>query len=141
MPAIHFGGSGCTPAGARLLHVRTASSTKSAPKSTCDQDTASVVVLSDAASPARNAMPLTTARATAHPMRNIGPFTLARLEKSIRITAMIGTGLMATPMANGSTSAIPMVMALIVASSAGERITPGGWPAPHPLGVSRCPRR
>ena len=124
MPAIHFGGSGCSPAGARLLQVRTASSTKSAPNSTCDQDTASVVVLSDAASPARNATPLTTARATAQPMRNIGPFTLARLENSIRITAMIGTGLMATPTANGSTSAIPMVMSSIVGVSPGERITP-----------------
>ncbi len=124
MPAIHFGGSGCSPAGARLLQVRTASSTKSAPNSTCDQDTASVVVLSDAASPARNATPLTTARATAQPMRNIGPFTLARLENSIRITAMIGTGLMATPMANGSTSAIPMVMS----SSSGHRRVSGSPP-------------
>ena len=95
------------------------------------------MVLSDAASPARNATPLTTARATAQPMRNIGPFTLARLENSIRITAMIGTGLMATPTAKGSTSAIPMVMSSIVGVSPGERITPSGWPVHHPLWVRR----
>ena len=44
------------------------------------------------------------------PARNIGPFTVARPENSIKITAMIGTGLIATPTANVSTSLIPCAM-------------------------------
>ena len=44
------------------------------------------------------------------PARNTGPFTLARPENSIKITAMIGTGLIATPTANVSTSLIPCAM-------------------------------
>ena len=38
-----------------------------------------------------------TASATTQPSRNSNPFTLARREKSISVTAMIGTGLIATP--------------------------------------------
>ncbi len=38
--------------------------------------------------------------------------TLARAENSIRMTAMIGTGLMATPTAKVSTSPIPWPMAI-----------------------------
>jgi hypothetical protein len=44
-------------------------------------------------------MALTAPRATIQPARNMGPFTRARVENSIRITAMIGTGLIATPTA------------------------------------------
>ena len=55
-------------------------------------------------------MPLTTASAMTQPARNIGPFTVARPENSIKITAMIGTGLIATPIANVSTSLIPCAM-------------------------------
>ena len=62
------------------------------------------------ASEIRYATPLTTAGATTQPNRNNGPFTLARLENSIRITAMIGTGLIATPIANVSISLIPCAM-------------------------------
>jgi hypothetical protein len=40
-----------------------------------------------------------TASARAHPSRNSVPFTLACDENSIKITAMIGTGLIATPIA------------------------------------------
>ncbi len=50
---------------------------------------------------------LTAARATTQPTRKAGPFTRARCENSIRITAMIGTGLIATPMANVRISLIP----------------------------------
>ena len=49
---------------------------------------------------------LTAATPTSHPARKADPFTFARAEKSTRMTAMIGSGLMATPMANGSTSLI-----------------------------------
>ena len=49
---------------------------------------------------------LTAATPTSHPARKAGPLTFARAEKSTRMTAMIGSGLMATPMANGSTSLI-----------------------------------
>lgn len=51
--------------------------------------------------------PLTIAKASTQPSRNSGPFTRARWENSIRITAMIGTGLIATPTANVRTSLIP----------------------------------
>lgn len=40
------------------------------------------------------------------PAKDAGPFTLARLENSIRIIAMIGIGTIATPTANGRTSLI-----------------------------------
>jgi hypothetical protein len=56
-------------------------------------------------------MLLTTPRASIQPARNIGPFTFARPENSIRITAMIGTGLIATPIAKVRTWLIPCPMA------------------------------
>jgi len=45
-------------------------------------------------------------RPATHPIRKTGPFTRARAEKRMRMTAMIGIGTIATPIANGSTSAI-----------------------------------
>jgi hypothetical protein len=45
----------------------------------------------------------TIARPTTQPTRKAGPFVRARGVTSIRITAMIGTGLIATPIASGST--------------------------------------
>jgi hypothetical protein len=42
----------------------------------------------------------------------MGPLTRARLENSMRITAMIGTGLIATPTAKGSTAAMPSMSGL-----------------------------
>jgi hypothetical protein len=50
---------------------------------------------------------LTNASAIAHPSMNGGPFTRARCEKRIRITAIIGTGLIATPTAKLRTSLMP----------------------------------
>jgi hypothetical protein len=41
---------------------------------------------------------------TSHPTMKSGPFTLARRLTSIRITAMIGMGLSATPTARGRMS-------------------------------------
>ena len=122
MPAIHFGGSFCSPGAGRFFQVRAANTRKTAPKRICDHETPTVVALSDAASPATRAIPLTTASATAQPSANIGPLTLARLENSMRITAMIGTGLMATPMAKGRTAAIPSMSGL---SCSNRRVRPG----------------
>src|SRR5215204_5068649 len=53
---------------------------------------------------------LTMAMPRTQPARNARLFTRALAENSTRITAMMGTGLMAAPMANGSTSlmAAPM---------------------------------
>jgi hypothetical protein len=51
--------------------------------------------------------PLTTASASTQPARNIGAFTFARCENSIKITAMIGTGLIAAPTAKVRTWLIP----------------------------------
>jgi hypothetical protein len=55
---------------------------------------------------------VTAVRPMIQPARNVGPFCRARSLKSMRITPMMGTGLMATPMAKGSTSpmAEPMVI-------------------------------
>jgi hypothetical protein len=50
---------------------------------------------------------LTAASATTQPTRKAGPFTRARAENSIRITAMIGIGLIATAMAKVRTSLMP----------------------------------
>ena len=60
-----------------------------------------------AASLTRYTTVLTAARPITHPARNDGPFALARSENRIRMMAMIGTGLMAMPTANGRTSLIP----------------------------------
>ena len=43
----------------------------------------------------------TASRPTTQPPRKAGPLALARAEKSIRMTAMMGTGLIATATANG----------------------------------------
>src|SRR5688572_18354676 len=50
--------------------------------------------------------PVTTTRPRTQPMRKAGPLVLALGEKSIRMTAMIGNGLNATPIAAGKTSPI-----------------------------------
>jgi hypothetical protein len=82
-----------------LRHVRAARTRNTTPKRICDQETPSAAELSDTASPATYARPLTRRSAAAHPRRNIGPLAFALLEKSMRITAMMGTGLIATPTA------------------------------------------
>ena len=51
-------------------------------------------------------MTLTTIRPMTQPRANAGPFDRAFGVPSMRITAMIGTGLSATPMADGSRSPI-----------------------------------
>ena len=64
-------------------------------------------------------MPLTTASATTQPSRNISPLTRARCENSISVTAMIGTGLIATPTANVKIALIPWPM--VITSRSGGR--------------------
>ena len=51
-------------------------------------------------------MTLTTTRPSTQPMAKAGPFERAFGVPSMRMTAMIGTGLSATPIANGSRSPI-----------------------------------
>ncbi len=59
------------------------------------------------ASPARSStMTLTTISPMTHPTANAGPLERAFGVPSMRMTAMIGTGLMATPTADGSRSPI-----------------------------------
>jgi hypothetical protein len=52
------------------------------------------------------------ASATTQPIRNAGPLTRARCEKSISVTAMIGRGLIATPTADVRISLIPFSIGL-----------------------------
>jgi len=62
---------------------------------------ASLSVPALVASALTRAMAATPPIPISQPSRNAGPFDLARAEKSIRMTAMIGTGLSATPIARG----------------------------------------
>ncbi len=107
---IHLGISASAPGAGRLRHWRLASSKKPAPSAIFPHETESdavelVATLPSCASTYTTV--LTAASATTHPRRNAGPFTLARAENSMRMTAMIGTGLIATAMANVRTSLIP----------------------------------
>src|SRR6266496_3831300 len=78
-----------------------------------------------------------TATQTIQPSANTGPFTRARVENRTRITAMIGTGLIATPIANGRTSliALPMVVLapFVPGSAEVAGIEPTGRGSPVPL--------
>ena len=78
------------------------------------------------------ATPDTTASATTQPNRKSGPFTVARRENSITITAMIGTGLIATPNASGSTSPIACCT-----MSSSPRLHPDGEPYLAPRATDR----
>ena len=58
----------------------------------------------------------TVAIPATQPPRNAGPFCRASAENSMRMTAMMGTGLMAIPIANGRTS--PMTWPIYPSESA-----------------------
>ena len=110
MLVIHFGILGSLPGCGWLPQLRAASSRKITPNTIFPQETVSDVLLLMAAPLAldtKYATPLTSASAHTQPARNMGPFTRALCENSIRITAMIGTGLIATPIANVRTALIP----------------------------------
>ena len=72
-----------------------------------ESDVALSVLLAPCATSSTTA--LTPARPSTHPIANIGPSERAFGVASIRITAMIGIGLSATPSANGRTLLIASV--------------------------------
>ncbi len=104
--AIHFGISGSWPGCGRLRHCPNASTRKASPNSSSIQSTAVELPESGSSDPlaTNTTMTLTTTRPTTHPSPNAGPLVRARGVPSIRMTAMIGTGLRATPTADGSRS-------------------------------------
>jgi hypothetical protein len=115
MAAIHVGVSASSSDAGRRRQLRRACSTRNAPRPSLIQYDVSEAVLSVATSPASAiayTTPLTTARPSTQPTRKERPFTRARGENSIRITAMIETGLTAIPTANGMTSPMACPMAL-----------------------------
>jgi hypothetical protein len=107
MAAIHFGIGGSTPFMGRACHCLTATASSTRPKTSLITSTAVEVSSLVSAPPASSSTStLTTTSPTTQPTANAGPFERARGVPSIRITAMIGTGLRATPMADGSWSPI-----------------------------------
>ena len=70
------------------------------------------------------------------PTRNAGPFTRAFAENSIRMQAMIGTGLIAIPIASGSRlPSEPANMGVLLQSLRGVLPDPGGANTrPAPMG-------
>src|SRR4030088_603483 len=79
-----------------------------------------------------------TATPTIQPSANSGPLTRARAEKRTRITAMIGTGLIATPIANGRTSL--MALPISACPSHDRLIGGGGRNRTHRTGITRPTR-
>ena len=122
--AIHLG-CACASGLFCARSFLTARRTSHTPSSSLIQDTVSEVVSSvDAslASERRYTATLTTATPSTQPARKAGPLTRARAENSTRITAMMGSGLMATPMAYGSTTPIasPTVVPLAPVQQHGQ---------------------
>src|SRR5256884_7438286 len=70
-------------------------------------------------------------------MANTGPLTRARGENRTRITGMIATGLIATPIANGRAS--PMALPMVVCSLR-FRFRGGGRNRTHRTGITRPTR-
>ena len=105
---IHFGISGSIPALGRLRHCPAAITRNSTPISSLITSTAVDEPESVSSEPLATSTTttLTTTSPTTQPTANAEPFDLARGVPSIRMTAMIGTGLIATPTADGSRSPI-----------------------------------
>jgi hypothetical protein len=103
---IHVGISGSSPGAGRPRHCRTATARSASPNSSSSTSTAVLVPLSWSSTPpaTSSTTTLTTTKPTTHPTAKAGPFEWARGVPSMRITATIGTGLTATPTAEGSRS-------------------------------------
>ena len=103
MAAIHFGTVGSTPGCGRACHCFHAITRNSRPSS--NSTTATAVDVPESASSASLAtsrtMTLTTTRARIQPTAKATPLERAFGVPSMRMMAMIGTGLMATPIADG----------------------------------------
>src|SRR5829696_2220707 len=127
---IHLGMGTSSPSWGRARHWRTATRTSRRPRTSLSQSTQAAgspswLALDGPAMASRTA----PARAipTIQPARNAGPLLRARGVTSISTTATIGSGLMATPTANGSSCPIasPMSPALRPAPTVGSHPAPG----------------
>lgn len=98
--------AGASPFFGRLVHCLAAMARNSTPRLTLIQFTTSDEVLPEFLEPpaTMRTMTLTTTRPAIQPNANAGPFPRVRGVDSIKITAMIGTGLRATPTAEGRRS-------------------------------------
>src|SRR3984885_11950382 len=131
--AIHFGRCACSPSFGRPRNCRTASRSSSSPSTTLTQLT-QVAGEPDELAPAGpetlSTIAPTTASPASQPRTNSGPLTRARRVVSISTTAMIGTGLSATPTARASE---PPIACPIEAGLPGPR----GQQLPDDEGVQR----
>ena len=103
---IHFGSSPEAPSRGRPRHCLTATNTSSRPSTIFSQSThvaGSASSLAPAVPATTSTIAPTTARPSIQPATNAGPLTRARGVPSISTTAMIGTGLSATPTPNERT--------------------------------------
>src|SRR6478735_10729788 len=107
--AIHVGSAPTSPAFGRLRHCATPNSSSRIPRTRLIHDAAvdGPVELPRSAAPeiAQNTA-VTTTMPRIQPMRNPTLFARARLDSKMRITAMIGMGEIATPIADGRSSPI-----------------------------------
>src|SRR5580700_6779429 len=103
MEAIHLGIVASSPLFGRPRHCRAAMATKRTPRRTSSQLTpVAVSLLGLLAPPATlRTITLTATKPATHPRANTVPFDLAFGVPSLRMTAMMGTGLSATPIADG----------------------------------------
>jgi hypothetical protein len=107
MVVSHFGSEGCSVPFGRFRQSRTPTSNKRTPSPTLIHETVVVgpeVVCSVAVPATATTTEVTMAMPATHPIRKDALLAPARFDRSMRMMAMIGMGLMATPMASGSES-------------------------------------
>ena len=105
--AIHFGMTPAAPRAGRLRHCLAASSRSRAPSTSLMTDDTVDGVPSDELSAwptRRRTTTVTMTMPATQPSRNPVLVVAGRRDSSIRMTAMIGIGLIATPIAKGSKS-------------------------------------
>jgi len=122
---IHFGSSACFPGAGLLRHCFTLSASSNRPSSSLTQDAAvdgSPPELMPVVVASQTKIVVATTMPAIQPIRKPKLVPPARGAKSIRITAMIGTGLIATPTARGSRS--PMTSPMIPLPSWGAPPAP-----------------
>ncbi len=110
---IHLGSGAASPCRGRPCHCRSATMRSSTPRTSFTALAAvegPPVSASPAAFATTSAMPPTTASPAIQPNRNASPLLRAFGVMSIRMIAMIGTGLIAMPRASGRISPITCCM-------------------------------
>ena len=123
MVAIHFGMAGSSPSAGRLRHCLTASARNSKPRIALMAKDAAVGSPPAATFPAlaaSNTREPTTLSARTHPAANAIPFARALALNSMRMTAMIGTGLIATATACGRISPMTLLRLTCIPPSLGS---------------------